>query len=122
MGDSRKFFAKKSISVSGRIIHTQEQPTGTWLTVVVLGLGAKISDDGVFEATKTEWNSSSWTVSGAPKQITLFCIFDTKPALKRGDYLSLTGSTGVAEQDATIVLGTAAVNCYTVKVEEYQTR
>lgn len=122
LGDSRRFFAKKSISVSGRIIHTQVQPTGTWLTVVVLGLGAKISDDSAFEVTKAEWNSSTWTVSGAPRQVTLFCIFDSKPAFKRGDYLSLTGAAGVAEQDATIVLGTAADNCYTVKVSEYETR
>jgi hypothetical protein len=122
MGESRKFFAKKSISVSGRIIHTQEHPTGTWLTVVVLGLGGKISDDGVFEATKAEWKDNTWSVSGAPRYVTLFCIFDSKPAIKRGDYLSLTGAAGVAEQDATIVIGTASDNCYTVKVSEYDPR
>lgn len=122
MGESRKFFAKKAISVSGRVIHTQEHPTATWLTVVVLGLGGRISEDGVFEPTKAQWNSEAWQVSGAPKHVTLFCVFDGKPPLKRGDYLSLTGLSGVAEQDATIVVGTVGDNCYTVKVGEYQTR
>ena len=121
LGESRRFFPKKSISVSGRIIHAQEQPTGTWLTVVVLGLGGRVQD-GAFDEAKAEWKDNAWSVSGVPKHVTLFCIFDSKPALKRGDYLSLTGTAGIAEQDATIVLGTVGENCYTVKVGEYETR
>jgi hypothetical protein len=121
LGDSHKFTPKKAIAVSGRVIQAAEQPTGTWLTAVVLGLGGTISDDAVFEGAKAEFKDT-WVVSGAPRYVTLFCLFESKPGLKRGDYLSLSGIAGVAEQDAIIVPGTVGSDCYTVKVTEFDKR
>ena len=122
LGESRKFSVKKSAAVSGRVIFTSDYAAAPWLTVVVLGLGKEASDDATFSKWTAEYDGEGFTVN-ASRFTTLFLMFDSnKPTLKAGNYLSVVGSAGVAEQDSRIVLGTEKANCWTIKVEQMEQR
>lgn len=122
LGESRKFSVKKSAAVSGRVIFTSDYAAAPWLTVVVLGLGKEASDDATFSKWTAEYDGEGFTVN-ASRFTTLFLMFDSnKPTLKAGNYLSVVGSAGVAEQDSKIVLGTDNANCWTIKVEQMEQR
>ena len=122
LGESRKFSVKKSAAVSGRVIFTSDYAAAPWLTVVVLGLGKEASDDATFSKWTAEYDGEGFTVNASRFTI-LFLMFDSnKPTLKAGNYLSVVGSAGVAEQDSRIVLGTEKANCWTIKVEQMEQR
>ena len=122
LGETRTLSVKMSAAVSGRVISTTDYPIAPWLTAVVLGLGKDASNDAVFSTWTAEFDSQGFEVK-APRYATLFLIFDgNKPTLKAGDYLSVVGTAGVAEQDNHIVLGTDNANCWTIKVEQIQQR
>ena len=113
---------KKTAAVSGRVIFTSDYGIAPWLTAVVLGLGKDASNDAVFSTWTAEFDGQGFEVK-APRYATLFLIFDgNKPTLKAGDYLSVVGAAGVAEQDNRIVLGTEKPNCWTIKVEQVEQR
>ena len=122
LGETRTLSVKKSAAVSGRVIFTSDYGIAPWLTAVVLGLGKDASNDAVFSTWTAEFEGRGFEVK-APRYATLFLIFDgNKPILKAGDYLSVVGTAGVAEQDSSIVLGTDNANCWTIKVEQIQQR
>ena len=122
LGESRTLSVKKSAAVSGRVILTTDYAIAPWLTSVVLGLGKDATNDAVFSTWTAEFEGQGFEVK-APRYATLFLIFDgNKPTLKAGDYLSVVGTAGVAEQDSHIVVGTDRTNCWTIKVEQIQQR
>jgi hypothetical protein len=122
LGETREFSVKKSAAVSGRVIFTSDYGIAPWMTVVVLGLGKDASNDAAFSTWTAEFDGQGFEVK-APRYATLFLIFDgNKPTLKAGDYLSVVGAAGVAEQDNRIVLGTEKPNCWTIKVEKMEQR
>lgn len=122
LGDTRKLTIKKTASVSGRVITTTDYAVAPWLQAVVVGLGSSASDDAVFSTWSAEFDGDGMAVK-APKYATLFLIHaGTKPTLKPGDYISVLGKAGVPEQDHIIVKGTDNPHCWTIKVEELQTR
>lgn len=121
LGDTRKFTVKKTASVSGRVIAVTDYAVAPWLQAVVVALGSSASDDAVFSTWSAEFDGDGMVVK-APKYATLFLINDNKATLKPGDYLSVLGKAGVAEQDHMIVKGTDGPNCWTIKVEQIQTR
>ena len=121
LGDTRKLTVKKTASVSGRVIAVTDYAVAPWLQAVVVGLGSSASDDAVFSTWSAEFDGEGMAVK-APKYATLFLISDNKPTLKPGDYLSVVGKAGVAEQDHMIVKGTDNANCWTIKVEQIETR
>jgi hypothetical protein len=122
LGDTRKFTIKKTASVSGRVISVSDYGVAPWLQAVVIGLGSSASDDAVFSTWTAEFDGDGMVVK-APKYATLFLIHqDTKPTLKPGDYLSVLGKAGVPEQDNIIVKGTDNPHCWTIKVEQIETR
>ncbi len=121
LGDTRKFTVKKTASVSGRVIAVTDYAVAPWLQAVVVGLGSSASNDAAFSTWSAEFDGDGMVVK-APKYATLFLINDTKATLKPGDYLSVLGKAGVAEQDNMIVKGTDNPNCWTIKVEQIETR
>jgi hypothetical protein len=122
LGETRKLFVKKTAAVSGRVILVSDYPMAPWLTAVVLGLGKGASDDATFGGWSAELNENGYSVK-AQRHATLFLVFDgDKPALKAGDYLSVVGQAGIAEQDATIVKGTNERDCWTIKVQQHDVR
>ena len=122
LGESRTFSVKKSAAVSGRVILTTDYAIAPWLTAVVLGLGKDASNDAVFSTWTAEFDGHGFEVK-APRYATLFLIFDgNKPPLKAGDYVSVVGTAGVAEQDNHIVVGTDNANCWTIKVQQIEQR
>lgn len=121
LGETRKFTVKRTAAVSGRVISATDYAIAPWMTAVVIGLGSSASDDAVFGTWTAEYDGDGMKVN-APKYATLFLITDTKPTLKPGDYLSVVGKAGVAEQDHMIVRGTDNPNCWTIKVEQIETR
>jgi hypothetical protein len=122
LGDNHKFFVKKSVSVSGRIILAQQFPLDGKLTAVVLALGSRASDDSAFDGWKAEFKDEAYAVTGAPRAITLFLVGEGKTDLQRGGYLSVRGQAGVIENDARIVDGTTGSDTYVVKVVEQDRR
>ena len=75
------------------------------------------------DRTTTQTSDGEVFAVKAPRYTTLFLMFeDNKPKLKAGDYFSVVGSAGVAEQDSRIVLGTENANCWTIKVEQMEQR
>ena len=122
LGDMHKITIKKSVSVSGRVIATSDYAIAPWMQAVVIGLGSSASDDAKFKTWTAEFDGDGYAVK-APKYATLFLIHEgTKPALKPGDYVSVLGKAGVAEQDHIIVKGTDNANCWAIKVEKIETR
>lgn len=122
LDDTRKFFIKKDVAVSGRVIATNDYAVAPWLQAVVVGLGSSASDDAVFSTWTAEYDGEGYSVK-APKYATLFLIHSgNKPTLKPGDYISVVGKGGVPEQDNAIVKGTDNANCWTIKVTDIQTR
>lgn len=122
LGETRKLTVKKTAAVSGRVISVSDYGVAPWLQAVVVGLGSSASDDAAFGTWSAEFDGEGMKVN-APKYATLFLIHDgAKPTLKAGDYLSVVGKAGVAEQDHMIVKGTDNPNCWTIKVEQIATR
>lgn len=122
LGDTRKLTIKKTASVSGRVIAVTDYAVAPWLQAVVVGLGSSASDDAVFSTWTAEFDGDGMVVK-APRYATLFLIHDgPKATLKPGDYLSVLGKAGVPEQDHMIVRGTDNPHCWTIKVEQIQTR
>jgi len=121
LGDTRKLTVKKTASVSGRVIAVTDYAIAPWLQAVVVALGSSASDDAAFSTWSAEFDGDGMVVK-APKYATLFLINDSKATLKPGDYLSVLGKAGVAEQDNMIVKGTDNPNCWTIKVEQIETR
>lgn len=123
LGETRKFTVKKTAAVSGRVIIATDYAIAPWMQAVVIGLGSSASDDATFGTWTAEFDGDGYSVK-APKYATLFLIHEnTKPAaLKPGDYISVLGQAGVAEQDHMIVKGTDNANCWVIKVKEIETR
>jgi hypothetical protein len=122
LGDTRKFFIKKTAAVSGRVIAVSDYAVAPWLQAVVVGLGSSASDDAAFGTWTAQFDGDTITVNAA-RYATLFLIHNgSKPALKPGSYISLLGKSGVPEQDNTIVKGTDNPNCWTIKVERIETQ
>lgn len=122
LGDTRKFTVKKTASVSGRVISVTDYAVAPWLQAVVVGLGNSARDDAVFSTWTSEFDGDGMVVK-APRYATLFLIHDgPKANLKPGDYLSVVGKAGVPEQDHMIVRGTDNPNCWTIRVEQIETK
>ncbi len=122
VGDNRHFSVKKTAAVSGRVITTADYAVAPWLTAVVLALGSQANDDAAFSTWSAEFDGDGYVVK-APRYATLFLFSsDSKVVVKAGDYLSVVGKAGVAEQDHTIVKGTELANCWTIKVEQIETK
>jgi hypothetical protein len=121
LGENRIFYPTGVLSVSGRILAAQPHHTVNWISTVVVAMTRQVCDDAIFNTWTTEIKDDAVTVSGSPKYVVLQLIFagDQKPELKRGDYLSVLGEVGSAQEDATLK-GNEYAGAYVVKVGQFR--
>lgn len=117
LGDKRGFTRRGMLSVSGRVAGAKSLPGYPWITTVVLVLGDAAKDD--FQARNWGTVITEREVSSTASDfVVLHCLFDEKPNLVRGTWLSLKGPTGFVSLEGKLVNATQGRGHYTVKVEE----
>lgn len=119
LGEKRGFMKRGMLAVSGRVAGAKSLPGYPWITTVVLVLGAEAKDDLKMRSWVTNITDRDISCSSS-NHVVLHCLFDDKPTLARGDWLSLKGSTGFIMQDASKVKATDKQGHFAVRVQESQ--
>lgn len=88
VSDGISFISTQRLSVSGRVVAVRQSLGMTW---VALALGRNARDDNAFKAQIAKPQGAGFAFDGG---CLLACVFDGKPELKPGAWLSLVGSTG----------------------------